>query len=131
MNPILIKKSKKFLEDIEELGGMGMGIEQLENGVISDGRSLHQVKDNARINERKFILISGASSRTRKVIVDEVREHDYILTPDRYVGIENEDGEPFEEKMTRLTVELVEQFAKSKKLEQEIRKRLGGIGYEL
>jgi type I restriction enzyme M protein len=62
----------------------------------------------------------------------EVREHDYILTPGRYVGIEDaeEDGEPFEKKMTRLTEELAEQFTKSKKLEEEIRKRLGGIGYE-
>jgi len=62
----------------------------------------------------------------------EVQEHDYILTPGRYVGIEDveEDGEPFEEKMARLTAELAEQFAKSRKLEEEIRKQLGGIGFE-
>lgn len=64
--------------------------------------------------------------------LDEVREHEYILTPGRYVGIEEieDDGEPFEEKMTRLTAELAEQFAKSRKLEEEIRKNLRGIGYE-
>jgi type I restriction enzyme M protein len=62
----------------------------------------------------------------------EVQEHDYILTPGRYVGIEDveEDSEPFEEKMARLTAELSEQFAKSRKLEEEIRKQLGGIGFE-
>ncbi len=64
--------------------------------------------------------------------IEEVREHEYILTPGRYVGIEEveDDGEPFDEKMTRLTTELAEMFAKSHKLEDEIKQRLGAIGYE-
>lgn len=63
--------------------------------------------------------------------LEEVRENDFILTPGRYVGLaeQEDDGEPFEEKMTRLTTELSEQFAKSKELEEQIRKALGGIGY--
>ena len=65
--------------------------------------------------------------------IDEIKEHDYILTPGRYVGIEEveDDGEPFEEKMERLTNTLDNQFKKSRELEEEIRKQLGGIGYEL
>lgn len=65
--------------------------------------------------------------------IDEIKEHDYILTPGRYVGIEEveDDGEPFEEKMDRLTTTLANQFKKSRELEEEIRKQLGGIGYEL
>ena len=64
--------------------------------------------------------------------VEEVRGHEYILTPGRYVGIEDvlDDGEPFDEKMTRLTIDLAEMFGKSHKLEEEIRQRLGAIGYE-
>ncbi|GGJ01836.1 class I SAM-dependent DNA methyltransferase [Paenibacillus hunanensis] len=64
--------------------------------------------------------------------LSEVQEHQYILTPGRYVGVEDveEDNEPFEDKMVRLTAELAEQFAKSGQLEEEIRKRLGGIGFE-
>ena len=63
----------------------------------------------------------------------EIEKQDYILTPGRYVGIEEQedDGEPFEEKMGRLTSELSELFAKSHELEDEIRKKLGAIGYEL
>ena len=62
--------------------------------------------------------------------LDEVRNHDYILTPGRYVGIEEieDDGEPFDEKMTRLTGELAGQFAKSHELEAEIKKRWGRLG---
>lgn len=65
--------------------------------------------------------------------LDEIREHDYILTPGRYVGIEeiDDDGEPFEEKMERLTQQLAEQFQKSKELEEEIRKQLNKIGISI
>lgn len=63
----------------------------------------------------------------------DIAKQDYILTPGRYVGIEEqeEDGEPFDEKMKRLTSELSEMFAKSHELEDEIRKKLGAIGYEV
>lgn len=65
--------------------------------------------------------------------LEEVREHEYVLTPGRYVGIEEQedDGVPFEEKMEALTSELGELFEKSRSLEEEIRKNLGGIGFRL
>ncbi len=64
--------------------------------------------------------------------IEDIQKQDYILTPGRYVGIEEqeEDDEPFEEKMTRLTSELFEMFDKSHDLENEIRRKLGAIGYE-
>ena len=63
----------------------------------------------------------------------DIAAQDYILTPGRYVGIEEqeEDGEAFEEKMTRLTGELAGLFEQSHKLEAEIREKLGAIGYDL
>lgn len=63
--------------------------------------------------------------------IEDIQKQDYILTPGRYVGIEEqeEDDEPFEEKMTRLTSELFEMFDKSHDLENEIRRKLGVIGY--
>ena len=63
----------------------------------------------------------------------EIEKQDFILTPGRYVGIEEveDDGEPFEETMTRLTSELSDMFEKSHQLEDEIRKKLGAIGYEV
>ena len=65
------------------------------------------------------------------VDTEEIAKQDYILTPGRYVGIEEQedDGEPFEDKMNRLTSELSELFAKSHALEAEIKERLGAIGY--
>ncbi len=65
--------------------------------------------------------------------IDEVRKNEHILTPGRYVGFEEEkeSDEKFEEKMKKLTNELGQQFAKSKELEEEIRKNLKGIGYQI
>lgn len=69
----------------------------------------------------------------KSVMVEEIRAQGFILTPGRYVGVEEQedDGEPFEEKMARLTGELSEMFKRSHELEEEIRKRLGAIGYEI
>lgn len=65
--------------------------------------------------------------------IQDIAAQDYILTPGRYVGIEDqeEDGEPFEEKMARLTSELSKMFDESHELEEEIRKKMGAIGYEI
>ena len=65
--------------------------------------------------------------------IDEVKDNDYILTPGRYVGIDDieDDGVPFEEKMDSLVKDLSELFEVSRSLENEIKKNLGGIGYEL
>ena len=62
-----------------------------------------------------------------------IAEQDYILTPGRYVGIEDkeEDSEPFAEKMERLTTELSELFKQSHVLEEEIKQRLEEIGFEI
>ena len=62
----------------------------------------------------------------------DIRKHEHVLTPGRYVGAEEQegDGEVFADKMARLTAQLAEQFAESARLEGEIRKNLAGLGYE-
>jgi len=63
----------------------------------------------------------------------EVRKHEHKLMPGTYVGAaaQEEDSEPFAEKMQRLTAQLAEQFAESARLEAEIKKNLEELGYEL
>jgi type I restriction enzyme M protein len=63
--------------------------------------------------------------------LDEIRKHGHVLTPGRYVGAEaaEDDGEPFEEKMQRLTAQLAAQMAESARLDDQIRKNLEGLGY--
>jgi type I restriction enzyme M protein len=59
-------------------------------------------------------------------MLEEIRSHDFVLTPGRYVGAAEveDDGEPFEQKLKRLTATLEEQFAESAKLERSIRRNL-------
>jgi len=63
--------------------------------------------------------------------LDEVRKHGHVLTPGRYVGAEaqEEDGEPFEEKMKRLTATLRGQQAEAAKLDAAIAANLKEFGY--
>jgi type I restriction enzyme M protein len=65
--------------------------------------------------------------------LEEIKGHEYVLTPGRYVGIEDEidDGISFDEKMEEMTSELSELFAKSRHLEDEMRKNLKEIGFEV
>ena len=72
----------------------------------------------------RVVKISGENS---------IESKDWSLSPGIYAGAEQEleDGEPFEEKMERLTTSLSEQFKKSHELEAEIKRALGGIGYEI
>lgn len=65
--------------------------------------------------------------------IDDIAKQDYILTPGRYVGIADveDDGEPFEEKMARLTGELSKCFEESNRLQEQIKKNLEAIGYGL
>lgn len=67
-----------------------------------------------------------------KTLLD-IKAQDFILTPGRYVGIaeQEDDGEPFAEKMQRLTSELSGLFKESHRLEDEIKKQLGNIGFAL
>ena len=108
MGYMVDRKHRDFTdEDIEKLAGT---FTKFQDGTLEDVKGFCAVCD-----------------------LQEIEKQDFILTPGRYVGIEEQedDGEPFEEKMTRLTSELSEMFAKSHELEDEIRKKLGAIGYEV
>jgi type I restriction enzyme M protein len=65
--------------------------------------------------------------------MDEVLKHNYMLTPGRYVGIKDEvdDGISFETKMSALTGKLKEQMAQERRLDDEIKKQLANVGFEL
>ena len=65
--------------------------------------------------------------------IEDIKKQDYIITPGRYVGIPDaeDDGEPFEEKMARLTGEIAKCFEESNRLQEQIKKNLEAIGYGL
>ena len=77
--------------------------------------------------ETKYVDIDGYCKSEN---LEGIRKQNHILTPGRYVGIEqsNEDEEPYEEKIEKLTTELSDLFQKSRTLEESIKKNLEEIG---
>ena len=104
-----------------------------EEGIVGWGeeRTPADTKDNAGVPNvtPAYENIPGFCKSTQR---EEIKKHDYVLTPGRYVGApaEEDDGEPFAEKMARLTGQLKMQFEESDRLEGEIKKNLAGLGYE-
>lgn len=108
MGRMVDRTHRDFTE--EEIQKLADTFEAFQNGTLEDVKGFCAVAD-----------------------LQEIAHQDYILTPGRYVGIEEQedDGEPFDDKMKRLTSELSALFEKSHTLEDEIRKKLGAIGYEV
>ncbi len=67
----------------------------------------------------------------RSATLEEIRRHSHILTPGRYVGAEPQpdDGEPFAEKMQRLTAQWQEQQVEAARLDVAIEANLQSLGF--
>ena len=67
----------------------------------------------------------------KSATIEEIRKHGHVLTPGRYVGAapQEDDGEPFEEKMTRLTKQWREQQAEARRLDAAIEENLVRLGF--
>lgn len=76
----------------------------------------------------RFLPEQGFS---RSATTKEIAEQNYVLTPGRYVGTAapEEDDEPFEDKMGRLTATLRGQMEEGARLDEQIRKALAGVGH--
>ena len=127
-----------FINKQKKQSGKTLFIDARKMGTMVS-RKLRELtdKDINKISDTYEAFVDGTLENVKGfcAVTDtaEIEQQDYILTPGRYVGIEEQkdDDEPFEEKMDRLTSELSEMFAKSHELEDEIRRKLGAIGYEI
>ncbi|MGF1514339.1 MAG: type I restriction-modification system subunit M [Elainellaceae cyanobacterium] len=81
-----------------------------------------------RSGERGYQDIKGFC---KSATLAEIEKHNFVLTPGRYVGIpdEEDDGVPFEDKMSDLVMELGEQMAEARQLDEEIKRQLRKVGF--
>jgi type I restriction enzyme M protein len=81
---------------------------------------------NFKTQNGKYEDVAGFA---KAATLDEIKEHDFVLTSGRYVGAEEveDDDEEFADKMQRLTAELNDQFVKSHELEAKIKANLEKI----
>jgi len=129
------KKNQKFRNRSDEV----LFIDARKMGVMVDRRHKELTGEDIKKISDTYHAWRGESGKYEDVlgfcksaILEEIRKHKHILTPGRYVGIEEEedDGIPFDEKMKELTSKLKEQMDAGKKLDEQIKINLMGIGYD-
>jgi len=114
-------------EDFQKIAGTYHAWRGDAVAAVYDRRSPDVKKSDAhRAPLQKYTDIPGFC---KSATLDDIRAHGHVLTPGRYVGAEEaeDDGEPFEQKMKRLTGKLEDQFSDSAKLEKAIRANLKAI----
>jgi type I restriction enzyme M protein len=101
---------------------------ELTNVDIAQIADTYHVWRKDKDSKKKYKDVAGFC---KSATLDDIRQHGHILTPGRYVGAGEveDDGEPFAEKMARLTAELREQTKQSAKLDKLIWANLEDIGY--
>lgn len=94
-----------------------------------DGSPSRPQEESARPAVEPYQDVPGYCKSAK---LEEIRKHDYVLTPGRYVGAAplEDDGIPFEEKMQALTAALYEQMEQAQELDKTIRKNLTTLGFE-
>jgi type I restriction enzyme M protein len=88
---------------------------------------------------RSYVGIEGypkyenVTGYCKVVTIEDIEKKHFSLNPGMYVGTDkiDEDGEPFSDKMKRLTMEYDRLTKESTKLDKEIRKNLKEIGFEI
>ena len=120
-------RGKILFIDARELGHMiDRRIKELSEDDIQKIASTYQ-------NWRQGKEYEDVQGFCKSATLEEVSAQDYILTPGRYVGIAEKeiDGEPFEEKMERLTAELSDLFEESITLQGKIKSKLSSLGFDM
>lgn len=132
-----------FLSKNKKQKGKTLFIDARKMGTMVT-RALRELTDGSEDSEKNNIgeLVEKYNAFLNGTLEDEkgfcavvdterIKAENYILTPGRYVGIadQEEDGEPFEDKITRLTTELYDLFEESHRLENDICKKLNALGY--
>ncbi|MDR5904804.1 class I SAM-dependent DNA methyltransferase [Franzmannia qiaohouensis] len=126
------RRGEVLFIDARQLGYMRDRV--LRDFTIEDVRKLADTFHAWQRGEEEFgTAYEDVPGFCKSASLEEIKKHDFVLTPGRYVGAPEQegDGEPFAEKMARLTAQLKAQFEESDRLEAEIKRNLGGLGYEL
>ena len=124
------RRKQTLFIDARKMGSLVDRIhrELSDEEIVKIGRTYHAWRGEKGVG--KYADVPGFC---KSVKTEEIASHGYVLTPGRYVGAEQveDDGEPFDEKMKRLTETLGEQFKESEKLEKAVTANLKGLGFDI
>ena len=120
------RKGETLFIDARQMGIMKNRVERVltDEDISKIANTVHSWR-----NDENYEDIAGYCYKAN---FEEIEKNNFILTPARYVGSKEEvdDGEPFDEKMKRLTLLLRKQQMKGMELDQQISENLNRIGYD-
>ncbi len=129
------KKNNKF----RDRRGKTLFIDARQMGTMIDRRHRVLTDDDIKKISSTYHAWRGEGGKYADVLgfckssdIEDIRKNNYVLTPGRYVGTEEQEegNDEFEEKMQKLTSELKQQMEESARLDEEIKKNLERIGFE-
>ena len=133
---------RQAADEMLDWHGSGMSVMEMSHrgkefiAIHAEAEALLRELMGIPANYKVLFMQGGAIGENAIVpmnLIGRTGKADYVLTPGRYVGAaaQQDDGEPFEDKMARLTATLSAQFQESARLEAAIRQNLAGLGYEV
>ncbi|HWB58663.1 MAG TPA: type I restriction-modification system subunit M [Chthoniobacteraceae bacterium] len=133
-----LTRSKKARGEYRDRSGQTLFIDARKLGYMIDrvlraftSEDLEKITGTFRRWKRSTSVYADVSGFCKSANSEEIAAHNFVLTPGRFVDAEDveDDGEPFDAKMSRLVAELNVQFAEAAELEQAIKVNLSKIGY--
>ena len=124
------RHSEVLFIDARKLGGM---VDRTHRELTDDDIARITDTYHAWRGEEAAGVYADTPGFCKSTALEEVRKHGHVLTPGRYVGAEaqEDDGEPFEQKVRRLVAELEVQRAEGAQLDAAIAKNLKALGFGL
>ncbi|GHB93344.1 type I restriction-modification system subunit M [Cerasicoccus arenae] len=126
MGSMISRTQKELLpEDIAKIAAT------YHNWRLDDGGGMREDGSIVLVDRDSSSIYLDTPGYCKSATLEDIRKHDYVLTPGRYVGAADieDDGIPFETKMSEMSQTLYAQMEESAKLDEVIRKNLEGLGY--
>jgi len=125
---VLVDRTRRELteEDVQKIADTYHAWRRAGCPSVAEGRTPES--DRGEPNAGEYADVAGFC---KSATLEDIRKHGHILTPGRYVGAaeQEDDGEPFAEKMARLSAQWREQRAEAARLDAAIEANLRGLGY--
>ncbi len=121
------RRGETLFIDARKLGRMETRVHR-----VLDPEDIARVADTYHAWRNKEGVYEDVPGFCKSAALDEIKAHDFVLTPGRYVGAEEleRDDESFSARMRRLAATLDDQFKQSARLEAAVRHHLAGLGYD-
>ena len=124
------RRGETLFIDARQMGSMVSRVERVltDEDIAKVAGTVHAWRGDGEV-ETPYEDVSGFCYSAK---FDEIEKNSFVLTPGRYVGAadQEQDDEPFDQKMKRLTALLKQQQEEGAKLDQQIAENLRMIGYE-